>query len=139
MSDAPDREAAGGTLQGALARLADALLGLLRTRLELATIEYTEERDRLVRQFALIVGAVGCGLFALLFAAGAVVAVFWDTYRLAAIIGVAIFFALAAALMIWRRQEIASTSPLPFAATVSELEKDRAALSRTLHMPPPTP
>lgn len=136
MSDAPEREPGGGTLHGALARMVDALVGLVRTRIELAAVEYTEERDRLATQLMLMVAAVGCLLFALLFAAGAVVAVFWDTYRLAAIIGVAIFFTLAGGIMLWRRQEIANTSPLPFAATVGELEKDRAAISRSLNMPP---
>ena len=136
MSDAPEREPGGGTLHGALARFADALLGLVRTRIELVAVEYTEERDRLAHQLMLMLAAVGCLLFALLFAAGAVVAAFWDTYRMAAIIGVAIFFAVAGGIMLWRRQEIANTSPLPFAATVGELEKDRAAISRTLNMPP---
>lgn len=136
MSDAPEREPGGGTLHGALTRFVDALLGLLRTRIELASVEYTEERDRLATQLMLMVAAVGCLLFALLFAAGAVVAAFWDSYRMAAIIGVAIFFAVVGGILLWRRQEIANTSPLPFAATVSELEKDRAAISRSLNMPP---
>ena len=37
----------GDTLRGSLAKLADAMLGLLRTRLELVAVEYTEERDRM--------------------------------------------------------------------------------------------
>lgn len=136
MSDAPEREPGGGTLHGALARLTDALLGLARTRIELVSVEYAEERDRLALQLMLMLAAVGCLLFALFFAAAAVVAALWDTYRFAAIVGVTIFFSLAGAILLWRRQEIANTSPLPFAATVGELEKDRAALSRTLNMPP---
>ncbi|MFO1415213.1 MAG: phage holin family protein [Burkholderiales bacterium] len=136
MSDAPEREPGGGTLHGALARLADALLGLARSRVELVGIEYREERDRLAQQLMLMTAAVGCLLFALFFAAAAVVAAFWDTYRLHAIVGVAIFFAVGGAVLLWRRQELANTSPLPFAATVGELEKDRAAISRTLHVPP---
>lgn len=136
MSDAPEREPEGGTLHGGLLRLADSVLGLARTRVELAAIEYKEERDRVSRQLILMVGAAGCLLFALFFAAAGVVAAFWDTYRLAAIIGVTLFFALAGALMLWRRQEISNTSPMPFAASVAELEKDRAALSRTFRTPP---
>lgn len=136
MSDAPGRDAAGGTLRGALARLADALLGLARTRLELATVEYTEERRRVTTQLALLLGGVGCVLFALLFAAAAVVVVFWESYRIAAVIGVALFFAVAGAVLLWRRAEIAHTSPTPFGATVAEIEKDRAALARTLQPPP---
>ena len=136
MSDAPERDAPDGTLRGALARLADALLGLARTRLELATVEYAEERRRVATEVALLLGGVGCVLFALLFAAAAVVIVFWDSYRMAAVVGVVIFFAAAGAVLLWRRAEIAHTSPTPFGATVAELEKDRAALARTLHAPP---
>jgi uncharacterized membrane protein YqjE len=136
MSDVPEGEPGGGTLQGALARLADSLLGLVRTRLELAAVEYKEERDRVSHQLMLLVAAVGCLLFALFFAAAAVVAAFWDTYRLPAIIGVTLFFAVAGGFMLWRRQELANAAPMPFAASVAELEKDRAAISRSVRMPP---
>lgn len=136
MSDAPERDATDGTLRGALARLADALLGLARTRLELATVEYAEERRRVATEVALLLGGVGCVLFALLFAAGGIVAVFWDSYRIPAIVGVVVFFAVAGAVLLWRRAEIAHTAPTPFGATLAELEKDRAALARTFHAPP---
>ena len=135
MSNGPDRDA-GVTLRGALARLADALVGLARTRLELATIEYTEERARVGQQLALLLAGVGCLLFALFFAAAAVVVYFWDTNRFVAILGVVIFFAVAGALLLWRRTEISHTSPIPFAASVAELDKDRAALARTMNLPP---
>ncbi len=32
--------------------------------------------------------------------------------------------------------ELAHTSPTPFAATIAELDKDRAALARTMNPPP---
>jgi len=136
MADAQDRAPAGDTLRGALARLADALLGLLRTRLELATLEYTEERARVGQQIGLLLAGIGCLLFAVFFAAGAVIVYFWDTYRFPAILGVVAFFAVVGAGLLWRRAEVARTSPVPFAATVSELDKDRAALSRTMNLPP---
>ena len=136
MSDAPERDAGGVTLRGALARLADALLGLARTRLELATVEYTEERARVGQQLGLLLAGIGCILFALFFAAATVVIYFWDTYRFAAILGVVAFFTVLAALLLWRRAEIAQAAPTPFAATVAELDKDRAALARTMNLPP---
>ena len=136
MSDAPARDAGGVTLRGSLARLADALVGLARTRLELATVEYTEERSRIGQQLALLLAGVGCVLFALFFAAAAVVVYFWDTNRFIAILGVVAFFAIVGALLLWRRAEIAQTAPMPFAATVAELDKDRAALARTMNLPP---
>ncbi len=130
MSDATDPGAS--TLRGALSRLADALLGLAHTRLELATVEYTEERRRIATQLVLLLAGVGCVLFALLFAAAAVVVVYWDTHRLVAILGVVLFFGIAGGVLLWRRAEIAHTAPTPFAATVAEIEKDRAALARTI-------
>jgi uncharacterized membrane protein YqjE len=123
-------------LRSALARLADSLLGLLRTRLELATVEYSEERERVSQQLMLLVAGIGCVLFALFFAAVLVIAYFWDSDRLAAIVGVIVFFAIVGAALLWRRAEISNAAPLPFTATVSELEKDRAALARTMKLPP---
>jgi uncharacterized membrane protein YqjE len=136
MSEAPEREAGGATLRGALARLADALVGLARTRLELVAVEYTEERGRVGQQLALLLGGICCVLFALFFSAAAVIVYFWDTHRFVAILGVVVFFAGAGALLLWRRAEIAQTAPIPFAASVAELDKDRAALARTMNLPP---
>ena len=136
MTDAADRSGGGDTLRSALARLTDSLLGLLRTRLELGAIEYTEERGRVGQQLMLLMGGLVCLLFALFFAAAGVIAYFWDTYRFAAIIGVIVFFAVTGAALLWRRAEVSNNAPIPFAATVAELEKDRAALARTMNLPP---
>jgi uncharacterized membrane protein YqjE len=136
MTDAADRSAGGDTLRGALARMADALLGLARTRLELVAVEYTEERGRVGHQLALLLAGIGCLMFALFFAAAAVIVYFWDTYRFAAILGVIVVFVVTGAALLWRRAEIANTSPVPFSASVHELEKDRAALARTMKLPP---
>ena len=126
----------GETLRGALAKLADAMLGLLRTRLELVAVEYTEERDRITRQVALLLVGLACLLFALFFGAFAIIAYYWDTYRITAILGVAGVFVVIGAGLLWRRAEVSSTSPVPFAASVAELEKDRAAIARTMKLPP---
>ncbi|MCC6867553.1 MAG: phage holin family protein [Burkholderiales bacterium] len=137
MSDPGDAAPRGSTLSGALSRLADALLGLARTRLELASVEYAEERGRVGMQLALVLAGVGCLLFAAFFTAFGVVAYFWDSHRIAAIVGVIIFFILAGAALLWRRAELANAAGTPFAATVAELDKDRAALTRTFHSPRP--
>jgi uncharacterized membrane protein YqjE len=126
----------GDTLRGSLAKLADAMLGLLRTRLELVAVEYTEERDRIARQLMLLLVGLGCLLFALFFASFAIIAYYWDTYRITAILGVGAFFVVIGAGLLWRRAEVSSTSPVPFGASVAELEKDRAAIARTMNLPP---
>lgn len=136
MSDAPAPGDGAATLRGALSRLVDALLGLARTRAELASIEYAEERGRVGRQLALMLAGIGCLMFALFFAAAGIVAYFWDTYRIPAILVIVAVFCAAGVVLLWRRAELAHTSPTPFAATIAELDKDRAALARTMNPPP---
>src|SRR6185436_20176682 len=69
-------------LRSALARLSDSALALLRTRGELAAVEYAEERERLKRSAVTLAVA----LLMLAFALGGVglwvVVYFWDTGRL---------------------------------------------------------
>lgn len=136
MSEDGQRDDGAATLRGSLARLSHALLGLARTRVELATIEFSEERGRVGRQLALLIAGVGCLLFAVLFTAVGVIVYFWDTYRIAAVSGVVIVFGVAGAILLWRRAELAQTAPTPFAATLAELDKDRAALARSFRRPP---
>ena len=98
MSDAAERARRTARRCGARSRGSRMRsLGLARTRLELATIEYTEERARIGQQLALLLAGIGCVLFAVFFAAAAVVIYFWDTHRFAAILGVVMFFAGAGA------------------------------------------
>jgi len=117
-------------LRESVASLLAALVGSVRTRIELASVEYAEERSRLGQQLALLIAGLGCLLFAVLFVALGVVAWYWDTHRFAAIIGVIVVFAGTAAALFWWRSEVSRTAPSPFAASLAELEKDRAALAR---------
>lgn len=137
MSDSNDPASVRDSLPGALSRLTEALVGLVRTRLELLSVEYAEERGRVGMQLALVFAGVGCLLFAMFFAAFGVVAYFWDSYRIVAIIGVIVFFLLVGVGILWRRAEIANAAGTPFAATVAELDKDRAAIARTFNAPHP--
>ena len=124
--DAPDR----GGLSGALGRLGASTFALLRTRIELATVEFEEERERAKQMLVLVVCGALLALYALLFASLFVVAYFWDTNRLAAIAGVALFYVVLAALAFARLRQRARDKPPPFAASLSELEQDAAALRR---------
>ena len=85
MLDGSREQASPRDLRGASSRLAASLLGLARTHLELASVEFTEERDRIQQQLTLLVAAIGLLLFAVLFVAGWIVVYFWDTHRLTAI------------------------------------------------------
>ena len=116
-------------LKSAAASLAAALLGLGRTRLELVAVEFEEARARTSRNIALVMVAALCFAFALLAASLLVVAVFWDTHRIAALCGVTILYALLGLLALWRLSARRKTDAPPFAATLAELERDRAWLA----------
>ena len=47
----------------------------------------------------------------------------------------ALFYALVGGLLIARAKSIGSQGPAPFAATLAELERDRARLARALQEP----
>jgi uncharacterized membrane protein YqjE len=129
MSDGGTGPSSARGLRGAAERLGASLLGLVRTRLELASVELAEERDRVQYQVASLVVAIAMFMFALLFVATWVVVYFWDTNRLTAIAVVAIVFAAAGAGLLMLRSQAARAAPMPFAATLAEFERDRAALA----------
>jgi uncharacterized membrane protein YqjE len=116
-------------LRGASSRLAASLLGLVRTHLELASVEFSEERDRIQQQLTLLVAAIGLLLFAVLFFAGWIVVYFWDTHRLTAIASIAFVFAATGAVLLLMRAQAARSAPTPFAATMAEFERDRVAFA----------
>ncbi len=130
MTEPGEPDAGRPPLRESVASLLASLVGSVRTRIELASVEYAEERSRLGQQLALLIAGLGCLLFAVLFVALGVVAWYWDTHRFAAIIGVIVVFAGAGAALFWWRSEVSRSAPSPFVASLAELEKDRAALAR---------
>jgi uncharacterized membrane protein YqjE len=129
-------------LRGSIARLGASVLGLVRTRLELASVEFAEERDRVQQQLILLVAAMATFMFAALFVATWVIVYFWDSNRLTAIAIVAIVFAAVGTVLLMLRSQAAKGAPTPFAATIAEFERDRAALAgsdRAEMRQPPTP
>ena len=123
------QQAAPRSLRGSVTRLGASLLGLVRTRLELASIEFAEERNRIQQQLVLLVAASGLLMFGVLFAAMWVVVYFWDTNRLTAIAIVALVFAAAGVALLLVRAQAARSAPTPFTATIAEFERDRVALA----------
>jgi len=115
---------------GALAQLAASALALLRTRIELASVEFAEARERIKSMAVLAaVGAV-LALFALLFTSLFVIVCFWEANRIAAVGGVALFYIVLAAVTFLRLRKISREATNPFAASLEELEHDAAALRR---------
>ncbi len=114
----------------ALSGIAATAVALLRTRLELATIEFEEERERIKSMLTLIVVAVVFACFAVITLSALVIAWLWDTHPLAAIAGVAIFHALIAGGALLALKQQVQAHGRPFVATLAELERDADALRR---------
>jgi len=121
--------APSGGLSGAIARLGESALGLVRTRIELAALEFSEEQERRKEQVLLIGVAAIAFAFALFAASAFVVAYYWESYRLAALAGVTILYLLIGVAALWRMEVQGRTTRRPFAATLAELERDRQWLS----------
>lgn len=118
----------GKGLLDSLAALAATLLAIVHTRLDLLSSDLEEERAHL---FSLLVSALvalfclGLGVVLAIFL---VVVVFWDTHRLLAL-GTLTGFFLVAGLATWGyAMHKARNKPKLFAASLSELSKDRQQL-----------
>lgn len=130
----PLPDAGGGRpgLRSAIARMASAVVGLLSTRAELASVEFSEERERLTTRLALVAGGGLLLAFAALFVGAFIIVLFWDTYRLWAIAGVALAHLAAGLMLLSKARAMGRDAPSPFAATIEELKKDRELLERAL-------
>jgi len=116
-----------GLLESARNLLAG-LLDLGRTRFELFGTELREELARLATTLlgglaVLMLAALGIG-----FAAVALILSVGEPNRLAATIGVAVFFLVVAGLVGWKLRQLAHVKPRAFDATLSELQRDLTAI-----------
>ena len=130
MADGRDGEPPRVHFGDAAARVADSALALMRTRAELAAVEFAEERERLKRSAMMLAGAVFMLSFTLLGVAAWIVVYYWDTNRLEAIAAVTLGFAAIGAGLLWGNSVRSREAPAPFSATLAEFEKDRAYLAR---------
>jgi len=116
-----------GLLESAQNMLAG-LLDLGRTRFELFGTELREELARLATTvlgglavLVLIALGMGFGAVALILSVG-------EAHRLAATIGVAVFFFLAAGIAAWQLRRLADVKSRPFDDTIAELRRDLNAI-----------
>ena len=129
MSDGTPGHAPAAGLRRALARAGAATVELLRTRVELATLEFAEARERAKLHLVLAVVAATFFAFAVLCASALVVLAFWDTHRVAAIAAVTVLhLAIGVGALLGLRSSQRSAPP-PFQATLAELERDRRWLA----------
>lgn len=111
-------------LSESLPRLLGSAASMLRTRLELASMDVEDELRYAIGLLLVGTLAVLSLSFGLLFAAFAVVALYWETHRIAAILGAGGLFAAVAAALAFACWRSVISKPRFMAATLDELEKD---------------
>jgi uncharacterized membrane protein YqjE len=114
-------------------RLAATLLAMVHTRLELASVEMEQQSQRYLGYLLMSLLALFLFAIAIVLAALFVIILFWDTHRIAAVLGMAAVFGLAAAAIgLNVRSGFASQRPL-LSATLGELRKDIEFLKSERH------
>jgi uncharacterized membrane protein YqjE len=120
-------------LLAAAGRIATTLVAMVGTRLELAAVEFQEDARRLLGYLAWSLLAVFLAAGAILLGALFVILLFWDSYRLQAVAGMAAVLGVGAiAIVTGVRAKLHSQTPL-FAATLAELRDDIAYLRHAAH------
>lgn len=107
-----------------LGRMAATLMAIVHTRLELAAIEMEEESLRFLAYFGLCLLALLCISMTIVLLAFFVVVLFWDTYRIAAILWLALGFTVAAAAIVLGVRNSFRNKPKLLSYTIAELGKD---------------
>ncbi|MFT3831666.1 MAG: phage holin family protein [Opitutaceae bacterium] len=111
---------------GALRELTSQVLGSVRDRIELFSVELQQEKFRFIELLIWAFAVAVTGLLALLFASFTIVCVFWENGRLIALGALTLVYGVGftAALLYLRR--LVARQPRPFDGTIDELTSDRA-------------
>lgn len=125
-----DPASSPGGLQDALTRLASAAVALVRTRAEMAALDFDDAGKRAKERLVLFVVGLFCLGVGILAATGFVVVYFWETHRLTSFGIITIAYLLVGALALWRFKIRQSNDPSPFATTLAELERDVQWIAR---------
>lgn len=111
-----------------LRRMADSILGLAETRVELFAVELREEKRRALKLLAWLgVGLLLAGA-GLLIGLGTLAFYLWTLAGYWGPIGLMLAALAVAVALVWRIRHELQTEPAPFAETVAEFKKDRECL-----------
>ncbi len=124
----PDDPPRGGVFES-LRGLCESGLALLQNRVELFSVELEEQKARLVRVLLLAAAAIFLANTAVLVVTACIVLLAGDSARVPVLIGLLLFYALAAVLAFLALRKELRSAPPPFSGTLSELKKDRAWLT----------
>jgi uncharacterized membrane protein YqjE len=116
-------------LSASLRQLMDHTLELVENRVELAVVEFQEERIRLIQAALFLFGMMVCvGMLLLLVTLG-VLFLFWDQGRWYAFGGLVALYSLAG-FFCWRNLARLFHGHAAFSATLDQFRKDRQWLRR---------
>lgn len=116
------------SLLGSLRSFFDSVVGSAHDRIELLSVEIQEEKHRII-QLLIWVGAIMfLSFLVVVFASLVLVAIFWDTARVAVVSGLAGAYLISLIAVVVAFRRFMSRQPKPFAGTLAELQEDRACL-----------
>ncbi len=127
MFDAPP--SSGGWFES-LRRLGESFLALLRSRFELFTVEWQEEKLRLLNLLVWLGLALALGTAGVLVAIIALALWLWAVAGYAGLIALAVVALAIAFGILWAIRRKIKTGPVPFAQTVAEFRKDGECLRK---------
>ena len=118
-------------LRNSVSSVASSLVGMLRTRLELLSLEAAEEKTRLIKLLGSAFAALLFLTLAVLVFTVTIAVAFWPTENRYVALGLlaAIYALIGLVLLLSIRRQLLF-GPMPFAATVEELGRDAELLDR---------
>src|SRR5262245_61554017 len=120
MSEASE---SGRGLRASFKRTLDTLLATAVNRAELFSLELQEEKYRVIQVILCAFSVAALGMMTLTLVTFTIVVLFWDTGRLAALIGFSVLY-LVGTLFAWRMLQSHLKSRAAFPGTINELKKD---------------
>lgn len=117
----------GGWLES-LRRIGESSLALLRSRFELFTVEWQEEKLRLLNLLVWLGLAATIGVAGVFVATSALALWLWNKAGYAGLLGLAVAALTVAFAILWCIRRKIQTGPTPFAHTVAEFRKDGECL-----------
>ncbi|MGK5026342.1 phage holin family protein [Janthinobacterium sp. RB2R34] len=118
----------GPGLIGSIAGLARNAVGLMLSRLELASIELSEVRNHLLQLVVIFALAMVAGLFAIAYGSVLVVFLAWDSLGWKILLIMTAVFLLLACVLVMYARAMLRQGKLSLPATMAELKADRDML-----------
>jgi len=116
-----------GGIFASVRRILDGGLAVVQNRLELFAVELGQEKCRLVEAIIWVGAVVACGIMTLTLLTLAVIIMFWQEERVAALLILSGLY-LVGTVVAWCKLRAKLAEPSAFSGTVREIKKDRECL-----------